>query len=148
MQLASCSLYLFLADKTQTKLRSVKVTNFSKTYENMTIPACFLVVVLLPCRADSDNTQICGIYKIVKAQYNITILACLLLAFCLLWLAPGLLCMACVLLPSGRFAAQASCFLHVCPALSGLLLARPVGPALSRSGLLCPGRGQKTVYFL
>ena len=38
-------------------------------------------------------------------------------------------------------------FLHVCPALSGLLLARSVGSVLSGSGLLCPGRGQNIVHF-
>ena len=78
---------------------------------------------------------------------NISIFACLLLASCLLWLASGLLCLACVLLPFGRFAAQALWFLHVWPALSGLLLARSVGFVLSGSGLLCPGRGQKIVHF-
>ena len=72
--------------------------------------------------------------------------AYLLLAFCLLWLAPGLLCMACVLLPFGRFAAQALWFQHVWPALSGLLLARSGGFVLSGSGLLSPGRGQKIAH--
>ena len=116
-----------------------------KTHGNMTIPACFLVVVFLPCRPDSRSAKFT---KSSKTHENIMCLACFLLAFCLLWLAPGLLCMACVLLPSGRFAAQAWCFLHVCPALSGLLLARSVGPVLSGSGLLCPGRGQHIVNVL
>ena len=64
MQPASWSLCFFLADQTQTTLRSAKFT---------------------------------------KTRENITILAYLLFAFCLPWLAPGLLCMACVLLPFGRF---------------------------------------------
>ena len=62
-------------------------------------------------------------------------------------LALGLLCLACVLPPCGRFSAQARWFVHVWLALSGLLLARFVWPLLSRSGLLCPGRGQKIVNF-
>ena len=148
MQPASCSFYLFLADKTQTKPRSAKVTKLSTLHENMTIPACSLVVVLLPCRPNSDKTQICEIYKIVKTHENIEMFACLLFASCLRWLASGLLCMVCVLLPFGSFATQAWCFLHVCPALSGLLLARSVGPVLSRSGLLCPDRGPNIVHFV
>ena len=71
MQPASWSLCFFLAEQTQTTLRSAKFT---------------------------------------KTRENITTCAYLLLACCLHWLAPGLLCMACVLLPSGRFAAQAWCF--------------------------------------
>ena len=78
---------------------------------------------------------------------NMTILACFLLASCLLWLASGLLCLACVLPPFGRFAAQVWWFVHVWPALSGLLLACLVWPVLSGSGLLCPGHGQKIVHF-
>ena len=89
-------------------------------------------------------------------------LACLLLAFFVhrrsvlctsrlllarFLLALGLLCLACVLPPLGRFSAQARWFVHVWPALSGLLLARFVWPLLSGSGLLCPGRGQKIVHF-
>ena len=86
LQPASCSLYLFLADKTQTKLRSVKVRKLSTTYENMTIAACFLVVVLLPCRADSDNTQICEIYKNTREYDDFSILiACVLLALACSW---------------------------------------------------------------
>ena len=85
--------------------------------------------------------------KSSKNNEKMTILDCFLLASCLLWLASGLLCLACVLPPFGRFAAQVWWFVHVWPALSGLLLARLVWPVLSGSGLLCPGRGQKIVHF-
>ena len=68
------------------------------------------------------------------------LLAWFLLALCLL-------CLACALPAFGNFPAPAQCFLHVWPALSGLLLARFVWPVLSGSGLLCPGRGHKIVNF-
>ncbi|MGB0180113.1 MAG: hypothetical protein ACPF8U_08645, partial [Flavobacteriales bacterium] len=43
---------------------------------------------------------------------NMTVLACFLLASCLLWLASGLLCPACVLPPFGRCAPQAWWFVR------------------------------------
>ena len=46
----------------------------------MTIAACFLLLVPLPCRQDSDKTQICESYKLVfkKTYDNMTIPACFL----------------------------------------------------------------------
>ena len=45
----------------------------------MTIAACFLLPLPLPCRPNSDKTQICGSYKIVKKTHeDMTISVCFL----------------------------------------------------------------------
>ena len=108
------------------------------------LSACFLPVSCLPLFASAllwfacfrsifcDRRGVLCTYRLLLAQF--------LLALCLL-------CLARAWPAFGNFPPQARCFVHVWLALSGLLLARLVGPVLSGSGLLCPGRCQKIVHF-
>ena len=106
------------------------------------LSACFLPDYCLPSFASALLWFACfrPIFvhmRGVLCTYRL-LLARFLLALCLL-------CLACPWPALGNFPAQARCFVHVWPALSGLLLARFVWPMLSGSGVLCPGRGHNIV---
>ena len=109
----------------------------------MTIAASLLVVVLLPCRADSDNTQICEIYKNILEYDDFWHIYCLrfacfgLLLACFVWRASCFL--LAVLLHRRGVSARLSC--SVWPASGSLSWACVVWvwPAV-------PGPRQNIVY--